>query len=129
MLFHTIEMQNEQKQFGSSARIEFQFCQLPANTKLKKIVAVDSIDHRQKDSLYVLDENLFDREYSRIFDCGIYNNLKSGTVDLYGINYYSPDLLDFLIARITEEKPYDYEVLLEWLERDKSFNGFYILGI
>ena len=81
------------------------------------------------DSLYVSDENAFYQEYGHIFDCGTYNNLETGPVDLYGINYYSVSLMDTIIERIRESKPADYTVLVDWLERAKGYNGFYILGV
>lgn len=64
-----------------------------------------------------------------IFDCGTYNNLKQGKVDIYGINYYAPFLTDAIIEKISKDKPKDYEVLTEWLHKSKMYNGFYILGI
>lgn len=70
----------------------------------------------------------FYNEYSEIFSCGIYNNLSSGVVDLSGLNYYSSDLTDIIIEKIKDEKPLDYEVLLDWLIKSKAYNGFYILG-
>ena len=73
-----ISSQEERKEFGGSLFIEIPFCKMPQTTKTKKIAAVDSIENRQNDSLYISDENTFFQEYSNIFDCGIYNNLKSG---------------------------------------------------
>lgn len=46
----------------------------------------------------------FMREYGNIFDCGIYNNLKTGNVDIYGINYYEPRAIELIIKRIIEKK-------------------------
>lgn len=129
MLFHVFDSQEERRRFGGSYFIEIQFCNLPAESTRKELVAVDNINHWQNDSLYINDDELFYKEYSRIFDCGIYNNLKSGPVDIYGINYYAPSLTDIIMEKIIEEKPAEYEVLLEWLNRAKAYNGFYILGI
>lgn len=129
MLFHVFNSQEERREFGDSLFIEIQFCKLPQGTKTKKIVAVNSIKNWQNDSLYISDENAFCREYSSIFDCGIYNNLKSGVVDIYGINYYSPSAVDPIIAKLNKEKPSDYITLVEWLTRAKAYNGFYILGL
>ena len=106
-----------------------QFCRLPAGTKIKDIVAVRSINNWQNDSLYINDEDVFYQEYSQIFNCGIYNNLKNGVVDLYGINYYEPSFIDTIITKLYEEKPVDYESLVVWLNKAKQFNGFYILGL
>lgn len=131
MLFHIFSSQKERRRFGGSAFIEIQFCKLPLGTEIEKLVAVSSITHWQNESLYIYinDENVFYQEYSHIFDCGTYNNLKSGTVDIYGINYYSPSFIDSIIGKILEDKPTDYEVLIEWLTKSKAYNGFYILGI
>ncbi|MBE6839315.1 MAG: hypothetical protein E7507_07255 [Ruminococcus sp.] len=126
MLFHTSDFYEEYK---SSCFIELQFCRMPKSSDIKEIVSVDNIENRLDDSLYITDENLFYREYSRIFDCGIYNNLNTGVVDIYGINYYPPSEMDTIINRITENNPEDYSALIKWLEKARNFNGFYILGI
>jgi hypothetical protein len=92
-------------------------------------VAVNNINYWQNDSLYINEEDTFYQEYSHIFSCGIYNNLKRGTVDIFGINYYSPSLIDPIIEKLQKEKPSDYRTLIEWLTKAKEYNGFYILGI
>lgn len=127
MLFHIFNSQAERRKCGGSAFIEIQFCRLPKGTSVEKIVDIDVYWHN--DSLYISNENEFYRQYSSIFDCGIYNNLSRGTVDIYGINYYSSELTDKIIDKLNQEKPTDYEVLIGWLEKSKSYNGFYILGI
>ena len=129
MLFHVFGSQEERRNFGGSAFMEMQFCKMPYDTKINKLVAVDSINHWQNDSLYIEDEDAFYQEYSHIFNCGIYNNLKSGTVDIYGINYYAPSFLDSIIAKLQKDKPLDYKTLIAWLTKAKAYNGFYILGI
>lgn len=129
MLFHVFSSQEERRNFGGSAFIEIQFCKMPYGTESKKLVAVNSINHWQNDSLYIDDENTFYQEYSNIFNCGIYSNLKSGTVDIFGINYYAPSLVDSIIAKLQKDKPSDYQSLIEWLNKAKEYNGFYVLGI
>lgn len=129
MLFHILNSQEERRNYGNSAFVEIQFCKLPVGTITDKLVAVDSINNLQNDSLYIDDENVFFQEYSSIFDCGTYSNLKCGTVDMYGINYYTPALTDSIIERLRMEKPADYEVLVEWLIKSRRYNGFYILGL
>lgn len=111
--------------------IEIQFCRLPKDTKLETITAADSVSHWLDDSLYVSgdDCNIFFEEYSRIFDAAIYNNLKTGTMDLCGLNYYAPDLIDPIIAKLLKIRPTDYRKLVEWLNTAKKYNGFYILGV
>lgn len=127
MLFHIFNSQRERREYGGSCFIEFQFCSLPKGTPIEALVNSDV--HWQDDSLYVDDENKFYKEYSSIFDCGVYNNLSSGSVDVYGLNYYSPEKTDIIIDKLGREKPCDYQMLLDWLEKSKEYNGFYILGI
>lgn len=128
-MFYTFTSQEERRRVGGSCFIEFQFCKLPIDTKINKIVSVDSINNWLNDSLYISDENYFYEEYSNIFDYGIYSNLERGIVDIYGINYYPPELIEVIINKILKETPSDYKKLVEWLEKAKAYNGFYILGI
>ena len=131
MLFSVFHSQEERKKFGGSAFIEIQYCKMKLESDLKKIVAVSSLNHWQDDSLYIYLDDIenFVQEYRDIFQGGIYNNLESGLVDIYGINYYKPDLVEAIIARIYESQTTDYEILMEWLNKAKRYNGFYILGI
>lgn len=129
MLFYTFNSQEERKNYGGSAFIEMQFCKFPIGTPVKRLVAVESINYWQNDSLYTDDENAFYMEYGDIFNCGTYNNLKCGKVDIYGINYYAPLLTDCIIEKLRKDKPTDYEILIEWLDKSRAYNGFYILGI
>lgn len=131
MLFHIFSSQEERRKYGGSAFIEIQFCKLPIGAGVKELVAVSSINHWQNDSLYVYIDNteVFLEEYGHIFTRGIYNNLESGNVDIYGINYYTPALTDSIIEKIRMEKPVDHKIVIEWLKRAKAYNGFYILGI
>jgi len=103
---------------------------MPPKTKVEIITAADSIRHWLDDSLYISgdDANAFLDEYSCIFDCGIYNNLETGTVDPFGINYYGPDLIAAITAKLLEIRPTDYEKLVEWFNTARKYNGFYILG-
>ena len=129
MLFLKFSSQDERRAYGGSAFIELQFCKLPPATPIKKIIAVNSIEDWKNDSLYVNDENSFYETYSHIFVDGIYHNLQTGVVDIYGINYYNPSLTESIIERVISEKPADYEALVAWIEEAKLHNGFYILGI
>lgn len=94
-------------------------------------MAVNSINNWQKDSLYIYDDdiNVFYEEYSHILNCGIYNNLKSGVVDICGINYYAPDVKNSITEKLYKYKPTDYEMFIEWLNKSDEYNGFYVLGI
>ncbi len=129
MIFHIFSSQYERRKHGGSAFVEMQYCKLPPKTPIKKIVDVASIENWKNDSLYINDVNSFYETYSHIFSGGIYNDLQTGIVDIYGINYYSPLVTENIIKRVVSEKPTDYEELLKWLEESKPYNGFYILGI
>lgn len=129
MLFYTFNSQEERRNHGGSAFIEMQFCKLPVGTAIEKLVSVDNINYWQNDSLYIDNESAFYLEYSTVFNCGTYNNLKCGTVDIYGINYYAPFLTDSIIEKLRKDKLTDYEVLIKWLIKSKAYNGFYILGM
>lgn len=131
MLFHTFESQEERSKYGGSAFIEIQYCNMPPQTAIKELVAVGNIQNWKNDSLYVHmdDDNIFYQAYSHIFNCGMCNNLKTGIVDLYGINYYAPAMVEMIIEKLNTKKPEDYEILVEWLAKAKSYNGFYILGV
>ncbi len=53
MLFYTFKSQDERRKFGGSAFIEIQFCMLPVNSKIERLVAVGNIEHWNNDSLYI----------------------------------------------------------------------------
>ena len=129
MLFQTFRSQAERRRQGGSCFVELQFCRMPPGTPVRRLVDVDSIRNWMDDSLYVDDETALYREYGRFFTGGVYNNLRRGPVDLYGINYYESAMIDPLMERLRREQPLEYETLLGWLERAKDYNGFYILGI
>lgn len=129
MLFQTFRSQAERRRQGGSCFVELQFCRMPPGTPVRRLVDVDSIRNWMDDSLYVDDETVLYREYGRFFTGGVYNNLRRGPADLYGINYYEPAMIDPLMERLRREQPPEYETLMGWLERAKDYNGFYILGI
>ena len=111
--------------------VELQYCKMRRGKKLKKLVSIRSIKSNQEDSLYISSDDMYEFFdcYSGIIKNGVYNNMRSGYIDLYGINYYSPDQTQDIISRLEQEKPKDYSDLLEWLKRGISYNGFYILGV
>ena len=127
MLFHSFESQEERRNYGGSYFIEIQFCDMPFQSEINDF----NFQNWRNDSLYVYgdDDNVFYNEYKHYFDCGIYANLKTGIVDLHGINYYSPDLIEPIIEKIVKGMPKDYEIIAEWLNKAKLHNGFYILGL
>lgn len=131
MIFHTFKSQKERSEFGGSSFIEIQFCKMNPETETGKLVEIDSINNWQDDSLYIYIDDIekFQNEYSYIFRSGLYNNLERGAMDIYGINWYMPQMIDDMMARLCEDKPVKYETVIEWLNRAKCYNGFYILGI
>ena len=131
MLFHSFNNQDERRAFGGSDFLELQFCKMKKGTNIKSIVATRNIVDWCNDSLYVSgdDTDVFYKQYKDVFKNGIYNNLKSGDIDFFGINYYSPELVEEMIKTIEANKPEDYAVILAWLNKAKEFNGVYILGV
>lgn len=123
--------QEERRTFGGSCFIEIQHCKLPESTKLEKIISVKEVSHWENDSLYVSgdDMNLFYEQYKDIIIGGVYNNGKSGNMDLYGINFYSREKADLIIKRIEDEKPQEYEILLRWLKSGTEYIGSYVFGV
>ena len=130
-MFHSFENREARRAFGGSAFIEIQYCKLKPSTRVGKTVSLRSIDNWKDDSLYVYanDIDVFYSNYKDIFCNGVYNNTKIGEIDLFGINYYSPEQLTEIIDKIEKQKPLDYEVLLKWLKNGIDYNGVYILGI
>ena len=129
-MFYSLSSQIERRKFGGSDFLEIQFCKMLSQTSIEIITAVDSITHWLNDSLYIYgdDINTLLQEYVCVFDSGIYNNIETGMVYPFGINYYGPDLIDSIRTKLLEMRPTDYEKLAEWLNRAKKYNGFYILG-
>lgn len=119
----------QRKRKGGTAYIELQYCNFKEGTSIKKIV--NKIEHKHDDSLYIHidDIDCFIEEYGEIFNCGIYNNLENGIIDIFGVNYYPKEETLQTIAKIKDRKPKDYEILISWLDKVKKCNGFYFLGI
>jgi|GEM_PF-2221855 hypothetical protein len=94
----------------------------------------NKIEFSKKSSLFVdviSDESMdeFLVNYGDVFDNGLHpNNTKS--LDLFGINYYSLTDLETIIKKIEDNRPKDYETILEWLHMvQRNYKGFYILGV
>ncbi len=100
------------------------------DSKIKKIISIDAIENWKDDSLYISgdDIEIFFSQYNVIFDNGIYNNEESGVVDMFGINYYSPEQSNIIVKKLLKQQPLDYKILLIWLKEVEKYNGFYILG-
>lgn len=131
LLFYSFSSQTERRESGGSNFIEFQCCKLKRGTSIKKIISVDHIEHWKNNSLYLSGDNMeeFLLLYSDIFNKGIYNNRKSGAVDLFGINYYPPELEKAIVKRLRERNSEDDRILTDWLMTADEHNGLYILGV
>lgn len=129
MIFHSFKNQEERIEFGDSAFMELQYCTLKNKSELREIV--NGNQNWLDSSLYIFvrDIRCFCSNYAEIFYGGTYQNLQSGEIDVCGINYYSPEQLKDIILKIEEQKPLEYEVILEWLKKGEQFNGFYVIGI
>ena len=106
MLFHSFNNQDERRAFGGSDFLELQFCKIKKGTNIKSIVSTRNIIDWCNDSLYVYgdDTDVFYKHYKDVFKNGVYNNLKSGDIDFFGINYYSADQVNEMIKIIEDEK-------------------------
>ena len=86
-----------------------------------------------EDSLFVPFEKdtVFFKEYLKYLEPTETPN--GGTrFDGCGINYYTKQQAKAMFERIESDKPKEYSVLLEWLEKvisDTDCKGFYILGV
>ena len=131
MLFHLFQSQSERRNFGGSDFIEIQYCRMPQESTICEIVNLDHIEHWKNDSLYVYgdDTDIFYQNYESILTGGIYNNLESGPVDLFGINFYSHEQVPLILERIKTERPKDYKIFQDWLGEGKQYIGFYVLGV
>ena len=131
MLFHVFSTQSERRAFGGSDFIEIQYCKLKRSADRKRIVSVHAVECWKEDSLYIADDDweTFLDAYGEMITGGTYNNLQTGYLDGYGINYFSPRQTESIIEQLKEEKPQEFQTLLTWLERGEQYNGFYILGV
>lgn len=131
MLFHSFSSQTVRREYGGSDFIELQCCKLKRGTSIKKIISIDHIEHWKTDSLFLSGDDMdnFIFLYSDIFNQGVYNNGKSGSLDLFGINYYHPELEEAIIKRLRERNSEDDRILTDWLMTADEHNGLYILGV
>ncbi len=126
-MFKKFRSQEERRRYGGSCFIELQFCRLPASESPE--VILDQFDNWRNDSLYVQGDEPLYTVYGPIFGNGIHPNMTESYLDVWGITYYKPSQIDGIIARALESKPEEYEMLVEWLNEAKNYNGFYIRGV
>lgn len=129
-MFHSFKNQDERRAFGGTAFMEFQYCKLKPKTRIRKILR--RVPYWQDGGLYVhwQDMYCFFSNYEEIFGDAVLSNVKGATgMDPYGVNYFSSAQMKDIIEKIEEQKPLDYEILLEWLKKGTDYNGFYVLGL
>ena len=112
---------------SGSAYYEFQFCR----TEGRAAKLMRSVRPRQDDSLVVSveDDDRFFKLYGRYLEDPQSPGLRNA-FDPFGINYYSREKTERILARLREDRPEAYETLALWLEKAASdCNGFFFLGI
>ncbi len=129
-MFLSFSNQKERRAYGS-AFIELQYCRRKQSASIAQIMDVDSITNWADDSLYIYidDSEQFLSAYAGILGDGVYANCSEGTVDICGMNYYANNKVKEIISRLELHKPFEYEILLAWLQSPENTNGFYLLGL
>lgn len=72
---------------------------------------------------------VFYQNYGGIITGGVYNNQKSGPMDLCGINFYSRKQAAAIMECLQTETPPEYQTLQKWLQAGEQYIGFYVLGL
>ncbi len=94
----------------------------------------NKIEFSKKSSLFVdvVNDEAMDEfldNYGEIFGNGLHPN-GTKSLDLFSINYYSLNELETIVKKINDNRPKDYETILEWLQMvQRNYKGFYILGV
>lgn len=130
-LFRSFRTREERLASGGTAYVEFQFCRLPVGTPARELVSVENIDHWADDSLYVHvdDWDAFWPAYGPVLDGGLHEDMTTGPLDAWGINYYAPAMAEQILTRLCELCPPEHGTLTAWLSRARECNGFYVLGV
>ena len=126
-MFKKFQSQEERRKYGGSCFIELQFCTLPESECLE--VILDHYDNWKNDSLYVHGDEPLYTVYGQIFGNGLHPNMTESYFDTWGITYYKPSLIEEIIERALQSKPVGYELLVDWLNEAKNYNGFDIRGV
>ena len=126
-MFKKFQSHEERRKCGGSCFIELQFCTLPESECLE--VILNHYDNWKNDSLYVHGDEPLYTVYGPIFGNGLHPNMTESYFDTWGITYYKPSLIEEIIERALQSKPVEYELLVDWLNKAKNYNGFYIRGV
>ena len=110
------------KKKGSSAYYELSFC--------KKNLPKNGYTYWSDDSLlfYIDDDARFSQHYMKYFEKP-HTPDGSGRFFYAGVNYYTADETEKILARIAKDAPPYSAPLIEWLTEARAYNGFFFLGI
>lgn len=111
--------------------IEIQICMADVNTSPYELVNIKNIHFGLSSSIYIDFKNYeqFFQKYNIYFNNALHANLEENELDPYGINYFSVDKTIHIIDKIKNDKPLEYDKIINFLNKAKDNNGFYILGI
>lgn len=115
------------KKRGTSAYYELSFCKkdLPTDDLLKS-----GYTFRSEDSLifHIDDDARFFEHYIKYFE-NPHTPDGSGRFFYAGVNYYTPEETERMLARIKKDAPPYSAPLIEWLTKAREYNGIFFLGI
>ena len=124
-MFTTIKKRN------TSSYYEFQYCKEDQPPKILVTPEYYGKHHFLPDSLLIhIDDD--ERFFPLYIDylTPTHSPDGSGRFFAYGVNYYDREQTKKMIARISADKPLQYKILVDWLEKAVlEYNGFYFLGI
>ncbi len=113
---------------GGTCCYEFQYCK--KNGSQEKM-AKKGWGYWLTDSLLVsadFDDVFFDQYFKYLKTP--YSPDGSNCFDEFGMNYYSKEMTQKIIEQLNEDKPKEYQTLVEWLQKaTDQYNGFYFCGI
>lgn len=120
-MFHKFKNQEERKNFGGTAFVEFAYCKNKSKFKiLNKLLKRKNVFWND-DSLYIYVDDI--DEFCKLCDDIFKVN------NFYGSNYYSKEKTIEIINSLKQKQPKDYLVLVEWLELALMHDVFWIYGI
>lgn len=121
-MFKMFENQESRRKYGS-AFVELAFCKLDNKATIKKKLQIKKLPNWQNDSLYVHvdDLDVFYGAYNKVFGINY--------EQLFDVTYFPKENIGEIIERLNSEKQKEYQILVDWLNSARIYNGFYILGI
>jgi hypothetical protein len=119
------------KKRNTSSYYEFQYCKEDQPPEILVTPEYYGKHHFLPDSLLIYiddDERFFPLYIDYLTPTHSPDGL--GRFLSYGVNYYDREQTENMIKRISEDKPLQYKILVDWLEKAAhEYNGFYFLGL